>query len=132
MNPVNGAVGLLSTGNWHVCRAAVDAVLSGGALQPLPGILGLALPDDELSTNTCGGQALLHRKFTGASPQADTHFNHSLNSLTGFSGKRRGKRSHFVENWPIEMTSSLSSEESKAASTVESGGGGIKLLNLFV
>lgn len=36
MNPVNGAVGLLSTGNWHVCQASVDTVLRGGTLRPIP------------------------------------------------------------------------------------------------
>nr|ABG90382.1 lateral organ boundaries domain protein [Caragana korshinskii] len=36
VNPVNGAVGLLWTGNWHVCQAAVETVLQGGTLRPLP------------------------------------------------------------------------------------------------
>ncbi|CAJ1973456.1 unnamed protein product [Sphenostylis stenocarpa] len=36
INPVNGAVGLLLTGNWHVCEAAVETVLAGGVLRPLP------------------------------------------------------------------------------------------------
>ncbi|GAV70479.1 DUF260 domain-containing protein [Cephalotus follicularis] len=35
VNPVNGAVGLLSSRNWHVCEAAVLTVLNGGALRPL-------------------------------------------------------------------------------------------------
>ncbi|EYU36370.1 hypothetical protein MIMGU_mgv1a0268241mg, partial [Erythranthe guttata] len=33
VNPVNGAVGLLSSGNWHICQAAVETVLAGGALR---------------------------------------------------------------------------------------------------
>ncbi|KAK8693131.1 hypothetical protein V6N13_070725 [Hibiscus sabdariffa] len=36
VNPVNGAVGLLWTGNWHVCQAAVETVLRGGTLRPAP------------------------------------------------------------------------------------------------
>ncbi|PRQ22726.1 putative transcription factor AS2-LOB family [Rosa chinensis] len=36
INPVNGATGLLLAGNWKVCQAAVEKVLSGGALEPLP------------------------------------------------------------------------------------------------
>ncbi|CAL9054441.1 unnamed protein product [Musa banksii] len=36
INPVGGAVGLLCTGNWHLCQAAVNAVLNGDALAPLP------------------------------------------------------------------------------------------------
>ncbi|XP_057780010.1 LOB domain-containing protein 38-like [Salvia miltiorrhiza] len=35
VNPVNGAVGLLSTGNWHICQAAVDTVLAGGVPSPV-------------------------------------------------------------------------------------------------
>ncbi|CAH9125381.1 unnamed protein product [Cuscuta epithymum] len=35
VNPVGGAVGLLSTGNWHLCVQAVETVLAGGALQPI-------------------------------------------------------------------------------------------------
>ncbi|WVZ57344.1 hypothetical protein U9M48_007738 [Paspalum notatum var. saurae] len=36
INPVHGAAGLLGTGNWHLCQAAVDTVLRGGAIAPLP------------------------------------------------------------------------------------------------
>ncbi|KAF7817444.1 LOB domain-containing protein 38-like [Senna tora] len=35
VNPVNGSVGLLWTGNWHVCQAAVETILAGGVLQPM-------------------------------------------------------------------------------------------------
>ncbi|KAL2531792.1 Queuosine salvage protein [Abeliophyllum distichum] len=40
VNPVNGAVGLLWTGNWQVCQEAVETVLCGGALRPLPEFIG--------------------------------------------------------------------------------------------
>lgn len=49
VNPVNGAVGLLWTGNWHVCQAAVETVLRGGALRPIPEFLGASLETDEVS-----------------------------------------------------------------------------------
>uniref|UniRef100_A0A5B7A4S4 Putative LOB domain-containing protein 38 n=1 Tax=Davidia involucrata TaxID=16924 RepID=A0A5B7A4S4_DAVIN len=39
VNPVNGAVGLLSIGYWHVCQAAVETVLRGGTLRPIPELL---------------------------------------------------------------------------------------------
>ncbi|CAH8345044.1 unnamed protein product [Eruca vesicaria subsp. sativa] len=35
VNPVNGAVGMLWTGNWQVCQAAVETVLRGGTLRPI-------------------------------------------------------------------------------------------------
>ncbi|KAK3221266.1 hypothetical protein Dsin_008291 [Dipteronia sinensis] len=58
VNPVNGAVGLLWTGNWHVCQAAVETVLRGGALRPMPELLngGSSSPppsSDETSEITC-------------------------------------------------------------------------------
>ena len=40
INPVNGAVGLLWTGNWHLCQLGVETVLRGGALSPLPEFSG--------------------------------------------------------------------------------------------
>ena len=36
VNPVNGAVGLLWTGNWHVCQSAVETVLRGGSISAMP------------------------------------------------------------------------------------------------
>ena len=32
---MSGAVGLLWTGNWHLCQAAVETVLRGGTLRPI-------------------------------------------------------------------------------------------------
>ncbi|KAK8710335.1 hypothetical protein V6N13_145665 [Hibiscus sabdariffa] len=39
VNPVNGAVGLLWTGNWHVCQEAVETVLRGGSLHAMPELM---------------------------------------------------------------------------------------------
>ncbi|KAJ8643692.1 hypothetical protein MRB53_005440 [Persea americana] len=47
VNPVNGAVGLLWTGNWHVCQKAVETVLRGGAIRPAGEIP--AMESDEAS-----------------------------------------------------------------------------------
>ncbi|XP_060174406.1 LOB domain-containing protein 37-like [Lycium barbarum] len=41
INPVNGVVGLLWTGNWHLCQSAVETVLQGGVLQALPEFSGM-------------------------------------------------------------------------------------------
>lgn len=40
INPVNGAVGLLWTGNWHLCQSGVEKVLRGGALSQLSDLTG--------------------------------------------------------------------------------------------
>ncbi|XP_068344355.1 LOB domain-containing protein 37-like [Pyrus communis] len=55
VNPVNGAVGLLWTGNWHVCQAAVETVLLGGTLRPIPELLGGRSTPDEASEADVGG-----------------------------------------------------------------------------
>ncbi|KAF2585314.1 hypothetical protein F2Q70_00036079 [Brassica cretica] len=39
VNPVNDAVGLLPTGNWNICQAAVETVLRGGSLRHIPELL---------------------------------------------------------------------------------------------
>ncbi|KAH6788577.1 LOB domain-containing protein 38 [Perilla frutescens var. frutescens] len=45
VNPVNGAVGLLSTGNWAICQAAVQTVLAGGV--PRPVTVGILTPGSD-------------------------------------------------------------------------------------
>ncbi|XVE70180.1 hypothetical protein DITRI_Ditri10aG0051800 [Diplodiscus trichospermus] len=64
VNPVNGVVGLLSSGNWHICQAAVETVLQGRVLQPIPGILAEVWTpscdesSDRFYTNSCNFQSL--------------------------------------------------------------------------
>ncbi|KAF5176971.1 Lob domain-containing protein [Thalictrum thalictroides] len=35
LNPVDGVIGLIWTGNWHACHMAVETVLGGGIIQPM-------------------------------------------------------------------------------------------------
>ncbi|XP_042507396.1 LOB domain-containing protein 37-like [Macadamia integrifolia] len=57
VNPVNGAVGLMGTGNWQVCQAAVETVLRGGTLRPMKDVLTITttttttLESDEASAS---------------------------------------------------------------------------------
>ncbi|CAN8278510.1 unnamed protein product [Cochlearia groenlandica] len=61
VNPVNGAVGLLWTGNWNICQAAVETVLRGGSLRPIPelltrggeGFAGFPSPDSDEASEIC-------------------------------------------------------------------------------
>lgn len=52
VNPVNGAVGLLWTRNWHVCQTAVETVLRGGTLKPITEFIGGASHPVHLSEST--------------------------------------------------------------------------------
>nr|AAM65544.1 unknown [Arabidopsis thaliana] len=60
VNPVNGAIGMLWTGNWNICQAAVETVLRGGSLRPIPellthggGFAGFPSPTSEESSEIC-------------------------------------------------------------------------------
>ncbi|KAG0490676.1 hypothetical protein HPP92_007539 [Vanilla planifolia] len=46
INPVNGAVGLLWSGNWHLCVAAVEMVLRGETLESMIVPVELSGDDD--------------------------------------------------------------------------------------
>ncbi|XP_016433338.1 LOB domain-containing protein 38 [Nicotiana tabacum] len=62
VNPVNGVVGLLWTGNWHVCQVAVETVLRGGTLSPIPELFGKSSELDEESECTNVFKLLNHTR----------------------------------------------------------------------
>lgn len=65
VNPVNGAVGLLWTGNWHVCQTAVETVLRGGALGPPADSFGGAAAGDQSADTTASEHTTTDRFTTG-------------------------------------------------------------------
>ncbi|KAF8023053.1 hypothetical protein BT93_F0519 [Corymbia citriodora subsp. variegata] len=159
VNPVSGAVGLLSSGNWHVCEAAVETVLDGGIVQPICGdaaalAFGLDQSADSLffPPNTCcRGKSLQQSLQVPATIQVDVNlplYDPNLSLKAKLPGKRRGKRSHLMENWPTRATTTtttttttattiLSSEAFDPGNGYDYGGVGpcgqeTKLLNLFV
>lgn len=160
VNPVGGAVGLLSSGNWHVCEAAVETVLDGGVVQALCGgaatlAFGLDQSADSpfFPPSTCRGQSLQQSLQVPASIQVDVNlalplYDPDLSFKEKLPGKRRGKRSHVTNNWPTRTTTTttaaattrLSSEASEVIDPpsgynhggVGPGGQETKLLNLFV
>nr|XP_025668393.1 LOB domain-containing protein 39 isoform X2 [Arachis hypogaea] len=74
INPVNGAVGLLSTGNWHLCEAALRTVLTGGVLTALPEEVIMPVLDDSSAShaalhfnNTSLSEASKRRSVSGVS-----------------------------------------------------------------
>ncbi|KAG4930615.1 hypothetical protein AAZX31_17G157000 [Glycine max] len=91
VNPVNGAVGLLWTGNWHVCQAAVETVLRGGTLRPMPELMGLdaaaaaAAAADETSEAEVGCTDTWRIR----NPNTNCRFTSSRSSSGGGGGKRK-------------------------------------------
>ncbi|KAF5739450.1 LOB domain-containing protein 38-like [Tripterygium wilfordii] len=116
VNPVNGAVGLLWSGNWHVCQAAVETVLSGGVLQPIGGISGGAFFADACVYPQSDDPFLLQNKAFG--------FNQS---------ERSGGRvtmSFYTEE--SEIMTSFDSGTDDAMNSKRPGEEQKKLLNLFI
>nr|GMD55221.1 LOB domain-containing protein 37-like [Ipomoea batatas] len=135
VNPVNGAVGLLGSGNWHVCQAAVETVLRGGELRPIPEFLGGVADGDEGSD--CTAQKLSTTLPDGSSKGLKVAADLDLSLTPGFQASHTplpGK-----QRWPPRTLSMNSEESITTTTTCFEGGFGIgdqggvepKLLNLF-
>ncbi|KAM7251666.1 hypothetical protein ACFE04_023549 [Oxalis oulophora] len=148
VNPVNGAVGLLWTGNWHVTQAAVETVLRGGTLRAMPelinanGTAGLPniLSSDETSDAGCTDMPRFHQQ-SHVNRQPSCRF---TNSRSNVSPKRKNQNPadldlSLVSKMPRPGTPSMNSEESVTTTCFDGGlgdqygyEGERKLLNLFV
>ncbi|XP_072972580.1 LOB domain-containing protein 37-like [Typha angustifolia] len=127
INPVNGAVGLLWTDNWHLCQAAVHTVLRGGALRPLLD-LDVGAPEEiAVGLYACQKMAPIKRRIEeeGGSPSCDLDLCLSPRSADPGREEKRRRR---------PATPSMNSEGSVTTSGERSGGGQgqPRLLNLFV
>ncbi|KAJ8762634.1 hypothetical protein K2173_008073 [Erythroxylum novogranatense] len=133
VNPVNGSVGLLWSGNWQVCQAAVETVLAGGTLRPLTGIdTGRYAPNYDESSESFSN---MHDVWSPSKPSMrivgkqnqsqGVVWRPALDTkwIAGRSGKshKRGRDAM-----------SFRSEESDTTSLGINGGARKKLLNLFV
>lgn len=89
MNPVNGAVGLLWTGNWHVCQAAVETVLRGGTLRPIPELLGLDAPTPTGVDDASEGEVTCKQMQKTRDPNPNSRFTGSRSNKVASGGKRK-------------------------------------------
>ena len=101
VNPVNGAVGLLWTGNWHVCQAAVETVLRGGTLRPMPDLLtgggspSSSPPSDEASEFEVACTDIWKLRDPNPNP---IHHSRFSNSRSRVSPKRKRTEEPMVVN----------------------------------
>ncbi|KAG0485455.1 hypothetical protein HPP92_009534 [Vanilla planifolia] len=123
INPVHGAVGLLWTGNWHLCQAAADTVLRGGVLRPMavfPGFDTGDEPDERISW-PCFSAAKRRKVLPAvdrAPPRRDLHLCYTSRSLIQKDKVR-------------PTTPSMNSEESVTTSADSCSDRQPTLLNLF-
>ncbi|KAA3476511.1 LOB domain-containing protein 39-like [Gossypium australe] len=129
VNPVNGAVGLLSSGNWHICQAAVETVLQGGALRPISA--GSWTPScDESSDRFCVNSCNFESKpltttmmMTGNQSVLTAPSDLSLSVTAKLGGEMTTKTvSFYSEESEITTLGSNGNEETQDT----------KILNLFV
>ncbi|KAL1354599.1 hypothetical protein HN51_006670 [Arachis hypogaea] len=161
VNPVNGAVGLLWTGNWHVCQAAVETVLRGGSLRPMPELLGLDAPVPVAVDAGSEGEVTCAdaRKLRDPNPSPNIRFTSSRSGKDSSGGKRKRSEELMMTTADLNLrltpsavhsgcrqeirrpgTPSMNSEESVTTmACLESGlgdnyahGGDRKVLNLFI
>lgn len=159
MNPVNGAVGLLWTGNWHVCQAAVETVLRGGTLRPIPELLGVGAPS--LATDEASeAEVTCTDMWTIQDPNPTSRFTNSRSNKLSTCKRKRSDESGKPQTTDLDLrltpsflhkvsgyssrpeirrpgTPSMNSEESVTTTAcLESGLGDHygerKLLNLFM
>ncbi|KAF7809914.1 LOB domain-containing protein 38-like [Senna tora] len=89
VNPVNGAVGLLWTGNWHVCQAAVQTVLRGGTLRPMPELLGLDAPAPVATDETSEAEVTCNGVWTIRDPNSNPRCGDIKVVVSSGGGKRK-------------------------------------------
>ncbi|XP_075514860.1 LOB domain-containing protein 37-like [Primulina tabacum] len=138
VNPVNGAVGLLWTGSWHLCQAAVETVLRGGALKPIQKFLGDASDTDasseclnlfKLQDPGLISRSKVHksRRFPDEPVKIMQLSDLDLSLSAGFQGK---KPNPLPEKRRLGSPS-MNSEESMTTTCGDQPANEAKLLNLF-
>ncbi|XP_059630267.1 LOB domain-containing protein 38-like [Cornus florida] len=128
VNPVNGAVGLLSAGKWQVCQAAVETVLAGGELRPI--YAGIPYPDGDEGSYAFLANSM---KFQNRLSEHSTDFNFS--PATWISAGRGGRGRNYQAARIQTVTMSFDSGRSEMLTCSGSDKNGVeepKLLNLFV
>ncbi|RDX64188.1 LOB domain-containing protein 38 [Mucuna pruriens] len=158
VNPVNGAVGLLWTGNWHVCQAAVETVLRGGTLRPMPEFMGLDAPA-AVADEASEAEVTCTDIWRIRDPNPNCRFTSSRSHKKLYTSAKRKRSEEFPKsqappNLDLRLTPifrpkvesrrsgspSMTSEESGTTTAcLESGfadqwghGGDRKVLNLFI
>uniref|UniRef100_A0A5B7BXC8 Putative LOB domain-containing protein 37-like n=1 Tax=Davidia involucrata TaxID=16924 RepID=A0A5B7BXC8_DAVIN len=130
VNPVNGAVGLLWTGNWHVCQSAVETVLRGGALHPMPEIFGEA-PAPESEDASEANDVELYRSQPTDLYLRLTHNFPARMTTDGRVNRRQEKRRPPTPSLNTEESETTTLESGSAYHQRTEGQGEAKLLRLF-
>lgn len=135
MNPVNGAVGLLWTGNWQLCQSAVARVLQGGSIRAMPeifsGIRTQVMTDSDNASEAINSsfddkvRMNIHEDLELGISRPEFKDEVGRSSDGDGSGDRRRKRLRTMVSLEVSETTSLESGTDSACSDT-------KLLHLFL
>ncbi|XP_018851816.2 LOB domain-containing protein 38-like [Juglans regia] len=130
VNPVDGAVGLLSRGMWHVCQLAVETALAGGTLTPITDITSAGIFPDASGNDESSVQSL----FRPSVPCMQE--NQPSNSLTlslqpRFSSEIGSTVPRFPFPWRVKRSMDMMISFKSEMTSLASSGNDRKLLNLF-
>ncbi|KAL0692105.1 hypothetical protein Bca4012_059285 [Brassica carinata] len=132
VNPVNGVIGMLWTGNWNICKAAVETVLRGGSLKPIPellayggGFAGFPPATSEEASEICT-EMLNLQHHGGSGDRSIYHHSRFSSSRTRSTLDSSAKKRKRVDSWemdlslnpslPIETTPSSTRQRSRTPS----------------
>ncbi|KAJ0234341.1 LOB domain-containing protein 37 [Hirschfeldia incana] len=129
VNPVNGVIGMLWTGNWNICKAAVETVLRGGSLKPIPellahvgGFAGFPSATSEEASEIC--TEMLNLQHNDRNIYHHSRFSSSRSRSTLDSSAKKRKRVDdsseldlsLNPSFPIETTPSSTRQRSRTPS----------------
>ncbi|WOL10480.1 hypothetical protein Cni_G19237 [Canna indica] len=147
INPVNGATGLLWTGNWQLCQAAVETVLGSGSLRSLTDQLADASEVEELYRHQKRGAAAPSPPSSSSAPLRKRRRRESVGVPRAPAPGPAASdidlclmpEAHWEEKWRASTPPAASeSSVTTTTTTVGSGEDGITaaekstLLNLFI
>ncbi|XP_024967727.1 LOB domain-containing protein 38-like [Cynara cardunculus var. scolymus] len=131
VNPVNGAVGLLWTGNWHVCQSAVETILRGGSISAMPELFPVGAT--QVMAESDNASEAINCNFDDVANLIPENLELRL-SRSGLK-EEDARRSSGNGRWTEKLRTAKSSDVSETT-TSESGTGSAcrdtKLLRLFL
>nr|GMD87660.1 LOB domain-containing protein 37-like [Ipomoea batatas] len=125
VNPVHGAVGLLWTGNWHLCQTAVETVLRGGVLHAPSDFAGESAEETDdaklFNPHEASVRSVIDDLDLGLRMSSEGKVNRET------AMRRRSRR----RGTPSEESEITTSESCYAYRQNEQQGNDVKLLRLF-
>ncbi|KAI7738084.1 hypothetical protein M8C21_010296 [Ambrosia artemisiifolia] len=131
LNPVNGAVGLMWTGNWQLCQSAVATVLRGGAIRPMPQLFSVAPAADINIINNASEPMNCKTRLIPEELELGLVTRLDFRELEEVERSSNGDDGRWAKKLKMTTTSLEMSETTTLESGTDSASSETKLLHLF-